>query len=92
VEPFEQREAGKNGDYKNAIIFRARSPGQRSQTQSAFFRTDPVVATSDKCIRYWPRRAKLTRLRRLMRSKAPHQMNRDEMKARRKWNSGWAWH
>lgn len=27
---------------------------------------------------------------RLMRSKAPHQMNREEMKARRKWNSGCA--
>jgi hypothetical protein len=29
---------------------------------------------------------------RLMRSKAPYQMNREEMKARRKWNSGCEWH
>jgi hypothetical protein len=29
---------------------------------------------------------------RLMRSKTPHPMNRQEMKARRKWNSGGEWH
>jgi hypothetical protein len=34
----------------------------------------------------------LTRRVFIVRSKAPHPMNREEMKARRKWNSGSEWH